>query len=123
MAKKEIHAEAAKPAGGAAARPEYAMPAVELGDVVLWHADPAEPPVCCAVVTEVGRESVALSLAHKNFFNLEPKDGVRHVGHPDTAIVRTTGEGCWSHTADRLSREARLAELEALVAGSSPTAG
>ena len=77
--------------------PRYKMPPVEMGDIVLWHAAPDEPAVCAAVVTEVCSEGINVSLIHRNMYNMEPKDGVRHKDHPDRKLIETTEAGCWSN--------------------------
>jgi hypothetical protein len=109
MAKKE----AVKPDE----KPAYEMPPVELGDTVLWHASPEEPPVCSAVVTDIGHETINCSCLHRNFYNMEPKDGVRHKDHPNRDIIATTEQGCWSHKPGFLDAAARIAELEAICMG------
>lgn len=101
-----------EPKPGVPEVPAYRMPPIELGDVVLWHAAPDESPVCSAVVTDVAGETVALSLLHRNFYNMEPKDGVRHHDHPDRAIVHSTEAGCWSHRPGFLAAAAAIALVE-----------
>jgi hypothetical protein len=108
MAKKESKIEA----------PKYQMPHVEMGDIVLWHAAPDEPAVCAAVVTEVCNEGICISLLHRNMYNMEPKDGVRHKDHPDRALIFSTEAGCWSEKPSRLAEDGRVRDIEALfIAG------
>jgi hypothetical protein len=88
--------------------PKYVMPPVEMGDIVLWHASPDEPAVCAAVVTEVCNEGICVSLIHRNMYNMEPKDGVRHKDHPSRALIFSTESGCWSHKPDKVSLDSFL---------------
>jgi len=99
---------------------KYQMPHIEMGDIVLWHAAPDEPAVCAAVVTEVCNEGICISLLHRNMYNMEPKDGVRHKDHPSRALISSTEAGCWSHKPAVTAEETRVRELEAILMGGPP---
>ncbi len=71
---------------------------VLIGDTVLWFVSPGVSP-SPAVVTSVGQNFRTLSLAilHPNHTNIDPRDGVFHVGDKDVHPA-DSDSGLWDFT-------------------------
>lgn len=107
----------------------YPMPAVGLGDPVIWTDDPenADPTKhCAAIVTAVFEEMVDLSVIQPDAATLDPKRGVRHLKDPNRTAITHAGQGVWFHRHNiPLAIDATLLErLDAIEAAvtATPTA-
>lgn len=100
-------------------KPAYVMPAVCMGQAVLWHDSAGAAATAMAHVTAVGNDTVALAVLGEGFHNMLPKSGVRHYDHPDQDAIRNTDQGCWSYTLWDRQLLSRLAALEDLLAAAT----
>lgn len=90
------------PHSGAVVSGRWCQPAVELGDVVLWHDEQSAAASACALVTWVGTDQVSLAVLVNGYRNFEVKEGVRHRDHPDRSMVSLADVGVWSHRPNHL---------------------
>jgi hypothetical protein len=95
-----------------AQKQKYAMPPVEMGDVVLWHDGDEGPPTGMALVTAVFTEAVTLAVLGEGYQNFIVKTGVRHKDHPNKELIRQTESGVWTHKPAHQKILDRLLELE-----------
>lgn len=97
----------------------YEMPAVEVGQLVIWFPTGAKSnDGLPAIVTNVHARTVALSVFSLNTYNLLLRDGVRHVGDPTSRQTELMESGAWDHTAAHrrlLDLDQRLEALQAIV--------
>lgn len=99
-----------------AAPAAYEMPAVGIGDVVMWGGDVANEPDCPAIVVRVYGEAVNVLVFHDGFHNMNSVDGVRHADHPDRMALKNSGSGHWRHRQSHQDLVDRVAALEAQLA-------
>ena len=93
----------------------FDMPVVQIGQIVLWHPDTANPAEACpAIVTRVFTDSVSLSVLRHDRNFLEPIDGVRHKDDPQTHRLELRDYGGWSHTSATLETQKLQGDMDAL---------
>lgn len=91
----------------------YKMPAVHVGQLVLWHPDANAPAdYCPALVTQTWHDSVSLSVIRRDSRFLEPLDGVRHLTDPSARRLELRDLGAWSHTPETLALQELVGEPE-----------
>ncbi len=75
------------------------MPAVEIGQVVLWRYGPdhAERPVP-GIVLQVGTQTLTVSLHINGFKDHKEKSGVRHASDPWLSKSPEHDSGVWELT-------------------------
>jgi hypothetical protein len=103
--------------------PPYQMPAVEIGDSVLWHDSQGAAPTAMALVTAVGSDNVTLAVLGEGYHNFIVKTGVRHQDHPDKRLIEQTDSGVWSHRPGLLTLLERLEAALELLAEASAQGG
>lgn len=91
---------------------QYRMPAVAIGDSVMWHDDATADPTAMALVTAVGSESITVAVLGEGYQNFIVRTGVRHIDHPNQELIRATDQGAWSRRPSDLELLDRLADLE-----------
>ena len=89
----------------------YQMPAIELGDLVLWHDDPSSSatPPAMGWVLQRGRVAISILVFSENSGFVEKKS-VRHKDDPFWREDEMAGNwnqwGCWTaHPTTELLRE------------------
>ena len=93
---------------------EYSMPPAKVGPC-LWYPSREADPVP-ALVTQVGKRSVNLTLFAPDNRAGIPKDGVRHKSDPDIdRLPDVINAGCWDYTDDQKQLAATV-ELMAQIA-------
>lgn len=92
--------------------PKYVMPAVEIGDSVLWHDGYGTPPTAMALVSMVGTDNITVAVLGEGYQNFIVKTGVRHRDHPNKQLIEQTDSGVWSHRPAHLDLLERLDLLE-----------
>jgi hypothetical protein len=96
---------------------EYKMPAVEEGQVIHWfHDGKAGKDVrpIPGLVVKVGTRSLCVALFKENNYNLELRDGVRHVGDPAAKESEKREAGGWDYTQrdkDLMKLKVQMAEV------------
>src|ERR1700727_784124 len=95
--------------------PKYVMPAVEIGDSVLWHAGTGAPPTAMALGIAVGTDNITVAVLGAGYQNFIVRTGVRHKDDPNKQLIEQTGEGVWSHRPGWLKLLERLDFLEAVA--------
>lgn len=121
--KKDKAVEPIKP--GKTARPAYEMPAVAIGDVVLWNPGiPGESDAAdvMALVTDVHTETIAVAPLHPGTYNFDPVEGVRHAEHHNKDAIRSSEVGTWRHRPSHLALLQRVRLLEEAFGMPDPTA-
>lgn len=98
-----------------AEQPAYVMPDVRVGTAVMWHPSQEAPADCMALVTAKSVDSVSLAILPPQSASFMVRDGVRHVNHPDRAVIAQSDEGVWS--------EVGLAGLAGAIVGDSEDMG
>lgn len=93
---------------------EFKMPAVVVGQVVLWECGDPERPAA-AVVTSVGQRSVSLAAFIPNAVNCRPIMGVRHIDDPNKKTHEKEHVGFWRYTEADLELQGSLTVLEEFV--------
>jgi hypothetical protein len=94
-------------------KPDYEMPQVYLGEMVLWAEDPSHNFEVPAIVTLLNETSVSLLVFVPGYVTGIPKDGVRHYQHPDKQAILVAEQGCWKHSPLGLA----MRELSEAVGG------
>lgn len=92
---------------------DWKMPAVELGEVILWYPDgsPADHAMP-AIVTRVGMSSVDLAIISGESCSLTHLQEVRHLRDPGR--TESTAPGVWGWGPHRLQLEVLRAEIAEL---------
>jgi hypothetical protein len=98
----------------------FRMPAVEIGQIVLWyaHADTNVPPLA-GLVTQVNPGNVHLNCADVKTYNFLVRDGVKHVNDPSLRETERKEQGGWDYTP----RDKLINELLGGQASAAPQAG
>jgi len=79
--------------------PPYRMPQVEIGLLVLWYPDGnLQLPPHCGVVTRVSAQSLCINCFDPMLLNVQPRDGVKHVGDPTLRREEARAMGGWDYT-------------------------
>jgi len=105
----------AKPTAPKAA--EYEMPAVAVGDTVLWNPGvPSESDEAdvVGIVTAVNTETVNVATLRPGTYNFDPMEGVRHADHPNRSAIASSEVGTWRHRPSHLALLARIDTIETL---------
>lgn len=92
--------------------PEYKMPPVSVGQVVLWfpYGD-KEQGKFAALVTAVGPETVCVAVHDPQMRDHLIRDGVRHASDPRCKEAERNECGLWSYTDHDLAQMELAAEL------------
>lgn len=94
----------------------FRMPAVEIGEVILWYHDGNETDEPCpAIVTHVGEYTIAAAVIVKDNYDVKPVDGVRHLSDPGLKLQEVRSRGAWGYGVDRKRTEALAEELKAAI--------
>src|SRR5690348_4249146 len=93
---------------------QYVPPEARLGDTVFWFpggtlGEKPQP----AVVTEVGRDALAVAAFQPLVDRLVVRDSVRHVDDPRPRLDEVFYAGAWCHRADYFARPEVSDELKA----------
>lgn len=94
----------------------YKMPAVHVGDIVLWKHNVGSNDPAPAVVTKVGQAGIGVLMLPPDSRVGTPRDGVRHVSDPALATVLSSDTGVWDYTFSHYENADRLKDLEQAVA-------
>lgn len=94
----------------------FEMPAVSVGDIVIWHSagrigrDVPYP----AVVVKVGARHIELHIHVSNQLGNVIKNRVRHIADPIMTEYESDNEGGWEHTAATKSNAKLAVRFEAM---------
>src|SRR5262252_3743176 len=76
----------------------YRMPAISVGEPVIFYPDADLSRPYPAFVTAVMEDHIDLSRFEKDAVNLEPLGGVRHVSDPALAKAEQRPNGAWDYS-------------------------